>query len=184
VRRTAGLARSYAGGATACPYAGDHAPRALRDRSTARRRRRNGWDRWIGMSSLATLRSSESHAAMSSRRSRPESVELLHRRVRALDIGSSRPAIERTDAFTMEPPGFQLHRWNGRTLFTYILNVGSYEGHFPSTESPRDHRRDHGTIERHYVGALKLRHWASSGSESRRINCSSTHDQRGGNSRF
>ena len=34
------------------------------------------------------------------------------------------------DSFTLEPPGFQLHRWNGRTLFTHTLNVGSFEGPF------------------------------------------------------
>lgn len=34
------------------------------------------------------------------------------------------------DAFTLEPPGFQLHRWTGRTLFTHTLNVGRFEGPF------------------------------------------------------
>jgi 3',5'-cyclic AMP phosphodiesterase CpdA len=38
------------------------------------------------------------------------------------------------DSFTLEPPGFQVHRWNGRTLFTYTANVGSFEGPFPSTD--------------------------------------------------
>jgi 3',5'-cyclic AMP phosphodiesterase CpdA len=35
------------------------------------------------------------------------------------------------DSFTLEPPGFQLHRWNGRTLFTHTLAVGAFEGPFP-----------------------------------------------------
>jgi 3',5'-cyclic AMP phosphodiesterase CpdA len=35
------------------------------------------------------------------------------------------------DAFTLEPPGFQLHRWNGRALFTYTVNVGEFAGPFP-----------------------------------------------------
>jgi 3',5'-cyclic AMP phosphodiesterase CpdA len=34
------------------------------------------------------------------------------------------------DSFTLEPPGFQLHRWTGRTLFTHTLNVGRFEGPF------------------------------------------------------
>jgi 3',5'-cyclic AMP phosphodiesterase CpdA len=35
------------------------------------------------------------------------------------------------DAFSLEPPGFQLHRWNGRTLYTYTVNVGDFPGPFP-----------------------------------------------------
>jgi hypothetical protein len=35
------------------------------------------------------------------------------------------------DSFTLEPPGFQLHRWTGRVLFTHTLNVGRFEGPFP-----------------------------------------------------
>lgn len=35
------------------------------------------------------------------------------------------------DTFTLEPPGFQLHRWNGTTLFTYTVNVGTFPGPFP-----------------------------------------------------
>ena len=35
------------------------------------------------------------------------------------------------DSFTLEPPGFQLHRWTGRHLFTHTLNVGRFEGPFP-----------------------------------------------------
>jgi 3',5'-cyclic-AMP phosphodiesterase len=34
------------------------------------------------------------------------------------------------DSFTLEPPGFQLHRWTGRRLFTHTLNVGRFEGPF------------------------------------------------------
>lgn len=35
------------------------------------------------------------------------------------------------DSFTLEPPGFQLHRWTGRLLFTHTLNVGQFDGPFP-----------------------------------------------------
>lgn len=35
------------------------------------------------------------------------------------------------DSFTLEPPGFQLHRWTGRSLFTHTLNIGRFEGPFP-----------------------------------------------------
>jgi len=35
------------------------------------------------------------------------------------------------DSFTLEPPGFQLHRWNGSTLFTYTINIGNFAGPFP-----------------------------------------------------
>jgi 3',5'-cyclic AMP phosphodiesterase CpdA len=35
------------------------------------------------------------------------------------------------DSFTLETPGFQLHRWAGRRLFTHTLNVGRFEGPFP-----------------------------------------------------
>lgn len=35
------------------------------------------------------------------------------------------------DSFTLEPPGFQLHRWNGSALFSYTLNVGDFAGPFP-----------------------------------------------------
>jgi len=35
------------------------------------------------------------------------------------------------DSFTLEPPGFQLHRWTGRTLFTHTLNIGNFAGPFP-----------------------------------------------------
>jgi len=35
------------------------------------------------------------------------------------------------DTFTLEPPGFQLHRWNGSTLYTYTVNVGEFPGPFP-----------------------------------------------------
>lgn len=34
------------------------------------------------------------------------------------------------DAFMLEPPGFQLHRWNGSTLFTYTLAIGAFDGPF------------------------------------------------------
>ena len=35
------------------------------------------------------------------------------------------------DSFTLEPPGFQLHRWVGGILFTHTLNVGKFDGPFP-----------------------------------------------------
>ena len=35
------------------------------------------------------------------------------------------------DSFTLEPPGFQLHRWVGGVLFTHTLNVGKFDGPFP-----------------------------------------------------
>jgi 3',5'-cyclic AMP phosphodiesterase CpdA len=35
------------------------------------------------------------------------------------------------DSFTLEPPGFQLHRWNGTALFSYTMNVGEFPGPFP-----------------------------------------------------
>jgi hypothetical protein len=35
------------------------------------------------------------------------------------------------DSFTLEPAGFQLHRWTGRALFTHTLAVGRFEGPFP-----------------------------------------------------
>ena len=34
------------------------------------------------------------------------------------------------DSFTLEPPGFQLHRWTGRVLFTHTLNIGNFAGPF------------------------------------------------------
>jgi len=36
-----------------------------------------------------------------------------------------------TDSFTLEPPGFQVHRWTGSTLFTHTVNVGTFAGPFP-----------------------------------------------------
>jgi hypothetical protein len=35
------------------------------------------------------------------------------------------------DAWSLEPPGFQLHRWNGKALFSYTLNVGQFDGPYP-----------------------------------------------------
>jgi Icc protein len=35
------------------------------------------------------------------------------------------------DSFTLEPPGFQLHRWNGSRLFSYTVSVGEFDGPFP-----------------------------------------------------
>jgi 3',5'-cyclic AMP phosphodiesterase CpdA len=44
----------------------------------------------------------------------------------ALDL---RRGVE--EGFTLEPPGFQIHRWNGSALFTYTLAVGNFAGPFP-----------------------------------------------------
>jgi Icc protein len=44
----------------------------------------------------------------------------------ALDL---RHGVE--EGFTLEPPGFQIHRWNGSKLFTYTLAVGTFAGPFP-----------------------------------------------------
>jgi Icc protein len=44
----------------------------------------------------------------------------------ALDL---RPGVE--EGFTLEPPGFQIHRWNGSALFTYTLTIGTFAGPFP-----------------------------------------------------
>jgi 3',5'-cyclic-AMP phosphodiesterase len=35
------------------------------------------------------------------------------------------------DSFTLEPPGFQVHRWNGQRLFSYTVNIGTFDGPFP-----------------------------------------------------
>lgn len=32
------------------------------------------------------------------------------------------------DSWTLEPPGFQIHRWYGGVLFTHTLNVGKFDG--------------------------------------------------------
>lgn len=34
------------------------------------------------------------------------------------------------DAFNLEPPGYQLHRWTGRVLFTHTLPIGDFAGPF------------------------------------------------------
>jgi 3',5'-cyclic AMP phosphodiesterase CpdA len=34
------------------------------------------------------------------------------------------------DSWTLEPPGFQLHRWTGKVLFTHTLNIGRFDGPF------------------------------------------------------
>ncbi len=34
------------------------------------------------------------------------------------------------DSFTLEPPGFQLHRWARGRLFTHTLNIGEFAGPF------------------------------------------------------
>ena len=35
------------------------------------------------------------------------------------------------DSWTLEPPGFQIHRWYGGVLFTHTLNVGKFDGPYP-----------------------------------------------------
>ena len=35
------------------------------------------------------------------------------------------------DSFTLEPPGFQVHRWSDGVLFTYTVNVGAFDGPYP-----------------------------------------------------
>ena len=35
------------------------------------------------------------------------------------------------EAFTLEPPGFQVHRWNNDRLYTYTVTVGEYDGPYP-----------------------------------------------------
>lgn len=44
----------------------------------------------------------------------------------ALDIDPEAPSC-----FTMEPPGFMLHWWNGRKLVTHTAVIGSYDGPHP-----------------------------------------------------
>jgi 3',5'-cyclic-AMP phosphodiesterase len=35
------------------------------------------------------------------------------------------------ESFTMDPPGFQLHRWTGSRLYTYTANIGQFDGPYP-----------------------------------------------------
>jgi 3',5'-cyclic AMP phosphodiesterase CpdA len=44
----------------------------------------------------------------------------------ALDLSPGAPG-----AFVMEPPGYQLHRWDGRRLVSHTCVVGEFEGPFP-----------------------------------------------------
>ncbi len=44
----------------------------------------------------------------------------------ALDL-----APDARDDFVMEPPAFQLHRWNGRTLVTHTVYVDAFDGPYP-----------------------------------------------------
>ena len=44
----------------------------------------------------------------------------------ALDIDPEAPSC-----FTMEPPGFMLHWWNGRRLVTHTAVIGNYDGPHP-----------------------------------------------------
>lgn len=44
----------------------------------------------------------------------------------ALDLGTPSP-----DNFVMEPPGYQLHWWNGRQLITHTAVLGEFAGPYP-----------------------------------------------------
>jgi 3',5'-cyclic-AMP phosphodiesterase len=44
----------------------------------------------------------------------------------ALDI-----AVDAADNFILEPPGYQLHWWNGRQLVTHTAYVGEFDGPYP-----------------------------------------------------
>jgi Icc protein len=44
----------------------------------------------------------------------------------ALDFSDDAPGC-----FTMEPPGFLLHRWDGRRLVSHAMQVGRYPGPYP-----------------------------------------------------
>ena len=50
----------------------------------------------------------------------------------ALDLDPQAP-----DDFVMEPPAFQLHRWDGRTLVTHTAYVERFEGPYPFREGGR-----------------------------------------------
>lgn len=50
----------------------------------------------------------------------------------ALDLDPSAP-----DCFVMEPPGFQLHHWNGEALVTHTAAIGRYDGPYPFREGGR-----------------------------------------------
>jgi 3',5'-cyclic AMP phosphodiesterase CpdA len=44
----------------------------------------------------------------------------------ALDI-----ALDAADNYILEPPGFQLHWWNGAALVTHTAVVGNFAGPYP-----------------------------------------------------
>jgi 3',5'-cyclic AMP phosphodiesterase CpdA len=44
----------------------------------------------------------------------------------ALDI-----AVDAADNYVLEPPGFQLHWWNGRALVTHTAYIGDFAGPYP-----------------------------------------------------
>lgn len=35
------------------------------------------------------------------------------------------------ESFCLEPPGFQVHRWNGERLYSYTVTVGEFDGPYP-----------------------------------------------------
>ncbi len=50
----------------------------------------------------------------------------------ALDLDPEAP-----DRFVMEPPGFQLHFWNGDALVTHTAAIGRHDGPYPFREAGR-----------------------------------------------
>jgi Icc protein len=48
----------------------------------------------------------------------------------ALDL-----APDAADDFIMEPPAFQLHRWDGTTLVTHTAYIGEFDGPYPFREA-------------------------------------------------
>ena len=51
----------------------------------------------------------------------------------ALDL-----APDARDAFVMEPPAFQLHRWDGRALVTHTVYVDAFDGPHPFSAKAQD----------------------------------------------
>lgn len=44
----------------------------------------------------------------------------------ALDL-----AVDAADCYVMEPPGYQLHWWNGQALISHTAFIGDFEGPYP-----------------------------------------------------
>jgi 3',5'-cyclic AMP phosphodiesterase CpdA len=47
----------------------------------------------------------------------------------ALDLRPNAPS-----AFVMEPPGYQLHHWNGALLVSHTVHIGEFDGPYPFFE--------------------------------------------------